>query len=97
MEATERAALERLVKIAQGETGQCKRIADFLLAWWNSDECGSFDFRSAWACDREICDDLATVFRYIVHSSEYPDSSKVGMGPVFAELVKKWRPNLVKA
>lgn len=32
----EKAALERLLKIAQGDTGQSRRVADFLLAWWNS-------------------------------------------------------------
>lgn len=30
----ERAALARLIKIAKGDTGQSRRVADFLLAWW---------------------------------------------------------------
>ena len=31
-----RAALERLIRIAQGDSGQCRVVADFLLAWWNA-------------------------------------------------------------
>jgi hypothetical protein len=37
---TQRDALNRLIEIAQGDTGQCRIVADFLLAWWNADECG---------------------------------------------------------
>jgi hypothetical protein len=36
----ERAALERLIQIAQRDTGQSRKVANFLLAWWNADECG---------------------------------------------------------
>jgi hypothetical protein len=39
----QRAALARLIKIAKGDTGQSRRVADFLLAWWNAGSCGSFD------------------------------------------------------
>jgi hypothetical protein len=94
MEANERAALERLVKAAQGVTGQSGKVADFLLAWWNAEECGGFDLRSAWSCDPAICDDMATVFRYICKNSTYPDSQVVGMSPAFDGLVKRWRPHL---
>ena len=30
------AALERLIAIAHSDTGQSRRVADFLLAWWNA-------------------------------------------------------------
>jgi hypothetical protein len=30
-----RAALTRLIPIAMSDTGQSKRVADFLMAWWN--------------------------------------------------------------
>ena len=30
------AALERLIGVAQSDTGQSRRAADFLLAWWNA-------------------------------------------------------------
>jgi hypothetical protein len=34
------AALDRLVAIAQSDTGQSRRVANFLLAWWNAGSCG---------------------------------------------------------
>jgi hypothetical protein len=39
----ERQALENLLQIAQGDTGQSRRVADFLLAWRNAGQCGSYD------------------------------------------------------
>jgi hypothetical protein len=32
------AALERLIDIAHRDTGQSRRVADFLLPWWNAGE-----------------------------------------------------------
>lgn len=40
MTELERAALERLLGHAQRDTGQSRRVADFLLAWWNAANCG---------------------------------------------------------
>ena len=68
-----RAALERLIKIAKSDTGQSRRVADFLLAWWNAGNCGSFDLTTMWGCDSAIVDDMATVFRFVGHHNEYPD------------------------
>jgi hypothetical protein len=34
-------ALARLFAIAARETGQARRVADFLLAWYNAPEKGS--------------------------------------------------------
>jgi len=38
-----RAALDRLIQIAKGGTGQSRKVANFLLAWWNAEACGGFD------------------------------------------------------
>lgn len=35
-------AIGRLLKVAQSDTGQSRRVADFLLAWWNGDDMGHF-------------------------------------------------------
>lgn len=35
----ERDALVRLLKIGRSDTGQSRRVADFLLAWWNAASC----------------------------------------------------------
>jgi hypothetical protein len=60
MSPQEQAALERLIKIAQGDTGQSRRVADFLLAWWNAGDCGSFDLTNLWAIDEAIAKDMTT-------------------------------------
>ena len=33
-----KAALDRLIGIAQRDTGQSRKVANFLLAWWNANE-----------------------------------------------------------
>ncbi|WP_432612744.1 DUF7673 family protein [Mesorhizobium mediterraneum] len=43
MDETTRAAFERLLPQARSDTGQSRRVADFILAWWNADELGGFD------------------------------------------------------
>ncbi len=88
------AALGRLVKIAKGDTGQSRRVADFLLAWWNAGSCGSFDLTNLWGVDGEIGDDMVAVFRLIADSNEYPTA--YGFGPDFERIVAAWRPELVK-
>jgi len=47
----QRLALERLLDHAQRDSGQSRRIADFLLKWWNAGECGGFDITIAGGCD----------------------------------------------
>jgi hypothetical protein len=47
----QRAALERLIRIANRDTGQSRRVASFLLAWWNAEECGGFDLTDLWGID----------------------------------------------
>jgi hypothetical protein len=44
-----RAALERLIQIAQGDAGHSRIVANFLLAWWNAAECAGFDLTGVWA------------------------------------------------
>jgi len=43
MTEAEKAALEKLLKIAGGDTAQSRKVADFLLAWWNAGKCGGYD------------------------------------------------------
>ena len=38
-----KADVEFLLEVAERDTGQSGRARNFLLAWWNADECGSFD------------------------------------------------------
>src|SRR3546814_435692 len=87
-------ALERLLKIAASDTGQSRRVANFLLAWWNSASCGGFDLTDIWAVDEAIGSDIAAVLSYVSRNPGlYPDS--LGFGPEFEALVREWRPHLV--
>ncbi|WP_250504692.1 hypothetical protein [Caballeronia sp. AZ7_KS35] len=90
----DREALERLLKIARGDTGQSRRVADFLLAWWNAGQCGGFDITTAWGLDAAIVEDVVTVFGLAVRANNYPDT--LGYGPQFEAVVHAWRPELVE-
>jgi hypothetical protein len=87
------ATLNRLVAIAQSDIGQARRVADFLLAWWNADECGRFDFRDLGILDHTIADDILSVLRLIALRQSYHDA--YGLREPFEQLVKDWRPLLV--
>jgi|SRR5579872_3933161 len=86
----QRAALERLLQIALSHTGQSYRVANFLLAWWNAEECGGFDLTDLWGLDRSIAEDMLTVFTFLAHRSHYPDT--LGYGPQFSAVLEAWRP-----
>jgi hypothetical protein len=88
----ERAALERLLEIAQHDTGQSRRVANFLLAWWNATECGGFDLTDLWGVDTAIAQDMLTIFALLPRCGHYPDT--LGYGKQFEALVHAWRPSL---
>jgi hypothetical protein len=82
-------ALDRLIAIAKHDTGQAKRVANFLLAWWNATRDGGFDFTDLWNVDREIAVDMVTVFAMIAETWTYPD--RLGYEDDFREIVTLWR------
>ena len=86
-------ALERLVKIAHCDTGQSKRVANFLLAWWNAESCGGFDLTGLWTVDHKIAQDMIAVVNLIAASQNYPDT--YGFRPDFERMVAEWRPELL--
>lgn len=88
----EKDALGRLMAIASGDTGQSRRVADFLLAWWNAGECGGFDLTTLWGVDAVIANDMTTVFGLIARVNSYPDS--LGYEREFKAIVRAWRPEL---
>ena len=93
MTPEQKAALERLLVIASRGTGQSRRVADFLLAWWNAGSCGGFDFTTMWGCDTVIVNDMVTVFVYVGHNANYPDA--IGYGSQFEAIFRAWRPELL--
>ncbi|MBV9623052.1 MAG: hypothetical protein JOZ14_03635, partial [Acidobacteria bacterium] len=68
----QKAALERLITIAQAGTGQGRMTAEFLLSWWNAPNFGGFDMTTLWAVDSEIATDMVTVFSLIARCRHFP-------------------------
>jgi len=50
----QQAAIESLLKIAVRDTGQSRRVANFLLAWYNANGNGGWDPGDLWAIDAPI-------------------------------------------
>ncbi len=88
----QKAALERLITIAQADTGQSRMTAEFLLSWWNARNCGGFDLTTLWGVDAQIATDMVTVFALVASCHRYPDD--LGYGEEFRRIVHAWRPAL---
>jgi hypothetical protein len=82
-------ALERLLRIARQDTGQARRVANFLLAWHNAEENGGWDPVDLWSVDTAIADDMLLVVRLIRDSNRYPDA--LGLGDEIAAVWRLWR------
>jgi len=89
---SEHEALSRLLAIAVADTGQSRRVADFLLAWWNPAACGAFDITTAWALDDAIALDVLIVFGLAIRCRSYPDT--LGYADAFGRVDRSWRPEL---
>lgn len=89
----ERAAFERLLKIARSDTGQARRTAAFILAWWNADSLGGFDLANLFAVDQAIANDMGTVFNCLARQSQpfYPEEYKAEIEAV----IEAWRPEVL--
>lgn len=87
-----RAAFERLLKLAQSDTGQSRRAANFLLAWWNGEILGGFDLTDLFNVDSTIAADMATVFTWIAAQDgvSYPAEYRAEI----EKLIEKWRPHV---
>lgn len=88
----ERAAFERLLKIARSDTGQSRRVAAFILAWWNAGSLGGFDLADLFAVDQSIAADMGTIFVCLGRQSEpfYPEDYETEIEAV----IEAWRPEI---
>ncbi|MDW9689299.1 hypothetical protein GHL01_04140 [Sinorhizobium meliloti] len=93
MEDRVRFALEKLLNIAHDDTGQGRRVANFLLAWWNAEALDGFDIADRFAVDREVSEDIATMFTYLAREEDavYPTDYR---GEI-ESIIKRWRPEKV--
>ena len=82
-------ALGRLLDIARRDTGQSRRVADFLLAWHNAEENGGWDPTDLWNVDTAIADDMLTVLRLIRESNRYPGD--IGFEKEMQTVWQTWR------
>ena len=85
----QRAALERLIRIALATTGQGQMTADFLLSWWNAPRFGGFDPTKLWDVAPEIAADMTTVFTLLAKCQRFPDD--LGYDSEFRRIVRTWR------
>jgi len=81
-----KAALDRLIHIAQCDTGQSRRVENFLFAWWNAEACGGFDLTERWGVDAPIAADMATVFAIL------PSAGMIRTPSQFEAIARAWRP-----
>jgi hypothetical protein len=64
-------ALGRLCQIAKRDTGQSRRVANFLFAWQNTEENGGWDPTDLWNVDTAIAEDMLAVLKLPKDSHRY--------------------------
>jgi hypothetical protein len=70
----EHLALNRLIEVAKRDTGQARRVANLLLAWFNAETYGGFDLTDLWSIDEEVVADIVLVLQLISKNPmRYPD------------------------
>jgi hypothetical protein len=84
-------AIGRLIDVAKSDTEQAKRVADFLLAWWDGGEWGHFPILHLCNCDAVISEDMVIVMAHLAQvSTVYADTW--GYREEMGSLVEEWRP-----
>ncbi|WP_336966872.1 DUF7673 family protein [Sphingobium aquiterrae] len=84
-------ALDRLIAIARSDTGQSRQVANFLLAWWNGEDCGHFPIADLFGVDATIATHITTIVGFLGQheGAIYPDA--FGCKAEMIELVGRWR------
>ena len=82
-------ALGRLCQIAKRDTGQSRRVANFLLAWHNAEENGGWDPTDLWHVDTAIAEDMLVVLKLANESRRYPGD--LGFEPEIKVIWRLWR------
>ncbi len=85
-------ALARLLDIALRDTGQARRVANFLLAWHNAAENGGWDPTDLWNVDSAIAADMLLVLELIRVRHIYPDA--IGFESEIRSVWRLWREEL---
>lgn len=71
---------------------QARRVANFILAWWNADSLGGFDLADIRAVDRDIARSMAIVVARLAEAlaAEYPEAYRAEI----ENLIRLWRPEV---
>lgn len=91
LDREEQAALERLMRVAATDTGQGRRVADFILAWWNAYTMGGWDPTDLWSVDRTIAADMLAVLGMVRNRAGHYPNEFVPRADV-ERLIEEWRP-----
>lgn len=89
-----RAALTRLIPLAMSDTGQARRVANFLLAWWNGPDLGHFEIAHIFGLDVAVANDITTVIGFLGQNDRgavYIDS--LGFAEEMQDIIALWRPS----
>lgn len=89
------AAVARLLVIAKANSGQARRVADFLLAWHNAEENGGWNPVDLWQLDTGIAQDILLGTAFIAVEHKYPGD--LCFVPEIAEVWNLWRGNRIVA
>jgi len=84
------AALDRLVPLALSDTGQARRVARFLMAWWNGPDLGDFAVADLFALDTAVARDIATILGFL---AEHPGAlyiDALGYGDEMQAIIARW-------
>jgi len=96
LQESERQSIERLLKVANGNSSQSRIAANFLLAWSNAPVFGGFDLTDLWRLDTGIAADMLAVFLFLMRRSMYPDAlvttgAVVSYEQQLRAIARKWR------
>ncbi|TCR97816.1 hypothetical protein EV281_11033 [Rhizobium sp. BK418] len=90
-----RFAPEKLLNVAHEDTSQGRRVANFLLAWWNAEVHGGFDLTDLANVDPHVAADMATIFTFLAREEDviYPYDYRSELEAIIA----RWRPQAESA
>ncbi|WP_257558390.1 hypothetical protein [Sphingobium sp. CFD-2] len=69
-------ALDYLIDVARSDPAQARRVANFLLAWSNGDDCGHFPIADLFGVDATIATHMTTIIGILGQheGAIYPDA-----------------------
>lgn len=90
-------ALDRLIAVARSDTGQSRRVANFLLAWWCGEEHGHFPIADMFGLDRAIAADISAIIGFIGQQPCAIYADEFGRREEIRDIIRLWRPARTEA